>query len=93
MRRRQTEKDLYRQLKLTKFDFMPRGVFNIEEIYLHIKENYPTLCDDEYRCSFHCSSGVNQPEWKHVTRQVLSNLKTLNIDVRKSEIRSYWEFL
>jgi|1048.fasta_scaffold02471_8 hypothetical protein len=93
MPRRQPERDLYRQVKDSNFDFMPRGVFNMDEIYHHVKENYPNLCDDEYLCSTHCSNGLSQAEWKHVIRQVLSNIKTLDIHVRKSENRSYWEFL
>jgi hypothetical protein len=93
MPRRQPERDLLRQLKDSNFDFMPRGIIKMDEIYHHVKENYPTLCDDEYLCSTNCSNGDNQPEWKHAVRTLLNQYKALDIHVRKNEVRSYWEFL
>lgn len=45
-----------------------------EEIYPAVKQAYPDLCDDEYRCDDVCSQGNNQPEWKHAVRRVQQQL-------------------
>ena len=62
---RPIEKELYKTLKENELDFIPRGIYHIEEIYDFIKNEYHDLCDDNYLYIQHCRGGKNAPEWKH----------------------------
>lgn len=92
MARRPLEHELAENLKMTEFNFVPRGEILLESIYELVQRQYPNLCDDEYLCSDHCIAGMNQPEWKHVVRGVLDNLRKHAGPVNKSPQRNYWTF-
>ena len=91
MARRPIEKQLCKELKDSKFRFIPIGTIHIENIYELVQRNYRTLCDNEYFCSEHCRGGNNQPEWKHGVRSVLNQLKSNTGNIRKDARRNYWE--
>lgn len=90
MARRPTEKELIETLKENELDFIPRGIYHIQELYDFIKNEYPHLCDDNYLCIQHCRSGVKQPEWKHTVRSFLDNSKKNN-KIQKIPERGVWE--
>ena len=90
MVRRPTEKELIETLKENELDFIPRGIYHIQELYDFIKNEYPHLCDDNYMCIQHCRSGVKQPEWKHTVRSFLDNSKKNNKIQKIPEI-GQWE--
>lgn len=66
---------LYRLLMGSRFGFLGQGAFLLSEIYAVVKERYPKLCDDTYPCSVNCQSDHTQPEWRHVVRKALTDLK------------------
>jgi len=82
---------LYGALVESSFNIVPVGQFHIQDIYRKVKGNYPTLCDDQYLCANNCSSGHNQPEWKHAVRRALYELKRIGSRVSKGQI-NYWIF-
>ena len=90
MARRPIEKALYKTLKENELDFIPRGIYHIQELYDFIKNEYPHLCDDNYLCIQHCRSGVKQPEWKHAVRSFLKTRKDTNRILKMPE-RGFWE--
>ena len=90
MARRPTEKELIETLTENELDFIPRGIYHIQELYDFIKNEYPHLCDDNYLCIQHCRSGVKQPEWKHTVRSFLDNSKKNNKIQKIPEI-GQWE--
>src|SRR5438309_4561492 len=66
---------LYRALMHTHFAFVPRGEHALREVYSAVQSQYPTLCDDTFLCSTNCRSGHKRPEWQHVVRKALNDLK------------------
>jgi hypothetical protein len=90
MARRPIEKELYKTLKENELDFIPRGIYHIQELYDFIKNEYSHLCDDNYLCIQHCRGGGNEPEWKHVVRQFLGSSKKNNKILKMPE-RGFWE--
>ena len=90
MARRPTEKELIETLTENELDFIPRGIYHIQELYDFIKNEYPHLCDDNYLCIQHCRSGVKQPEWKHAVRSFLKTRKDTNRILKMPE-RGFWE--
>jgi len=54
MARRPIEKALYKTIKENELDFIPRGIYHIQELYDFIKNEYPHLCDDNYLCIQNC---------------------------------------
>jgi len=87
---RPIEKALYKTLKENELDFIPRGIYHIQELYDFIKNEYPHLCDDNYLCIQNCKSGGNSSEWKHVVRSFLGNCKKNNKILKMPE-RGFWE--
>lgn len=87
---RRKERDLSQALRDARFAFIPRGERHIDEIYRTVQANYPSLCDDSYYCSENCSSGNEQPEWKHTVRNALQSMKRTGI--RFTGKRGYWLF-
>ena len=75
---RPIEKELYKTLKENELDFIPRGIYHIEEIYDFIKNEYHDLCDDNYLYIQHCRGGKNAPEWKHEVRSFFKKLIKIN---------------
>ena len=85
-------KKLYRALVDRKFQFMGRSEQHIHDIYCAVKETFPLLCDDRYLCIDNCSSGIEQPEWKHTVRSALKTLKSDTGPVGHGGKRNYWIF-
>ncbi len=90
MARRPIEKKLIETLKENELDFILRGIYPIQDIYEHIKNRYPHLCEDDYLCNQHCANGVKQPEWKHTVRSFLSSYNRNN-KIQKIPERGVWE--
>jgi hypothetical protein len=72
---RQDLTELYGILMDSRFEFMGQGEVSLATIYSTVKARYPELCDDSYLCSVNCQSGHNQPEWRHIVRTALTDLK------------------
>jgi hypothetical protein len=92
MARRQIEQELADSLKLSEFNFIPRGTIDIQTVYELVHQTFPTLCDDTFLCSDHCIDGGNQPEWMHVVRGVLDGFNKQNGPITKNPQRNYWDF-
>jgi hypothetical protein len=90
MARRPIENELIETLRENELDFIPRGIFHIQEIYDFIKNEFPHLCDDNYLCNQHCKSVDTQPEWKHTVRTLLETLKKTDKILKLPEI-GFWE--
>lgn len=84
--------DLYRILVDARFEFIPRSEVHLREIYAIVKNRYPELCDDSYLCSTNCKSGYNSPEWKHVVRTGLNEMKKRGEPVSTGSSRGMWRF-
>lgn len=87
---RQDLTELYGILMDSRFEFVGQGEFPIATIYSTIKNRYPELCDDSYLCSVNCQSGHNQPEWRHVVRTALTDLKKRGQGVTSGSRRKFW---
>jgi hypothetical protein len=81
---------LYEILMTSRFEFMGQCEVQLITIYATIKERYSELCDDSYLCSVNCGSGHNQPEWRHVVRKALTDLKRANRGVAPGRDRGSW---
>ena len=84
--------ELYAHLVESDFDFLPRGEHIVDYVYLKVREQFPHLCDDAYRCYMNCQNGHDQPEWQHAVRKALQQRKNLEF-VHKSDKRGYWRFI
>lgn len=86
--------ELQGRLAESDFGFISDGNRGLnDDIYPKVKEEYPSLCDDEFRCSDTCSGGHDQPEWKHAVRRVLDMLKNNpESRVNKHSDRGVWKF-
>jgi hypothetical protein len=84
-------KELAERLVGCRFDFMSKGEHALEDIYRAVKAAYPQLCDDAYLCAENCASGLQQPEWRHAVRGVLTRLKRGGV-VERGERRGRWRF-
>ncbi len=87
---REDLKELYQELKRSRFQFVPRGTHHIDIIYREVKSRFPHLCDDSYLCAENCSSGHSQPEWNHTIRKALESLK--GESVLKDDRKGFWTF-
>ena len=83
---------LYRILTDVRFEFVPPGESDLRTVYEIIKHSYPELCDDSYQCATNCKSGVNQPEWKHVVRTALNEMKKRGERITTGSSRGLWVF-
>ena len=72
---RQDLQELYQHLMHERFRFMGPGEHKLQDVYSSVKSRYPQLCDDAYLCRDSCSSGDDQPEWKHTVRESLDALE------------------
>lgn len=88
----QALEELYRILADTRFDFMPRGESHLRRVYGLVRDRHPNLCDDTYLCSTCCKDGTDSPEWKHVVRGALNNLRKGRGPVSKGASHGYWIF-
>ena len=86
--------ELQGRLAESDFDFVSDGNRSLNnDIYPKVKEEYPSLCDDDFLCSDTCSGGHDQPEWKHAVRRVLDMLKNNpESRVNKHSDRGVWMF-
>jgi predicted HNH restriction endonuclease len=72
-------------------EFLPRPEIHLREIYKEVRGRHPDLCDDGYLCSTCCKDGTNNPEWHHVVRTVLNNMKKVGLAASGSS-RGVWLF-
>jgi predicted HNH restriction endonuclease len=82
--------ELYSILMESRFEFMGQGEASLPTIYTTIKSRYPELCDDSYLCAVNCQSGHNQPEWRHVVRTALTDLKKRGQGIMSGSRRQSW---
>jgi hypothetical protein len=75
-----------------RFDFMPRGEHHIRRIYQAVTKRHSELCDDTYLCSASCKHGTDSPEWQHVVRAVLKNIRDRGGPVSKGKGGGLWLF-
>ena len=87
--RAQEDGTLYKQLLASNLSFIPTGEHHIATIYSAIQEQFKELCDDSLLCHDNCARGDNQPEWKHVARNVMQELKVRG-KIKKGLSRGYW---
>lgn len=71
---RPIEIQLSQELRDCKLEFLGWNPVKLDEIYDAVKNEYPDLCDDEYKCNHYQRNSI-QPEWKHTVRNVLNGLK------------------
>jgi hypothetical protein len=84
---------LYRDLMHTRFAFVPRGERRLHEVYSAVQSQYPTLCDNTFLCSTNCRSGHKPPEWQHVVRKALNDLKKRMSNAVVRAQRGSWHFI
>ena len=84
--------ELYRVVMDSRFEFVPRGENHLRTVYEIVENRYPELCDNSYLCSTNCKSGVNQPEWKHIVRTVLNEMKKRGEPITTGGSRGVWVF-
>lgn len=84
--------ELYRILMDGCLDFVPRGEHHLRGVYTFVSERHPDLCDDRYLCSASCKSGYSSPEWQHVVRAVLKNVRARGGPITKGAVRGRWIF-
>jgi 5-methylcytosine-specific restriction protein A len=65
---------LYRRLKDSEFECVPPGFHETNDVYGMVRQEYPSLCDDNIQCQEVCSTDSTQPEWKHRIRTVQQGL-------------------
>jgi hypothetical protein len=84
------ESVLSRILRNNRFGFIPKGTYNIKQIYESVRARYPQLCDDEFLCKHCCKYGSSNPEWMHIVRLSLNHLKGPSSRVQKDPLHGYW---
>ena len=62
---------------------------SLDDLYSTVKQQFTSLCNNEYRCSDNCNTAHSQPEWQHKVRTVLNNLKKRNLVVRGLQPRCW----
>ena len=72
---RPIESQLYQELTGSCFNFIERGMREINEIYDCVQHRFPLLCDDEFHCQHQQHNGIHQAEWKHIVRSALGRCK------------------
>ena len=85
-------KTLYQNLHESRFDFVPVGEHQIDDIYRFVQQRFSGLCDDSYLCSENCRQGHNRPEWQHRTRAALWDLKKRFDQIDSGSQRGAWQF-
>jgi hypothetical protein len=82
---------LYKELMRLRFEFMPAGVYALQQIYAAVRVRYEELCNDSFLCKEVCTEGKNHPEWWHTTRRALTQLsRKYKHQVRKGSRHGYW---
>lgn len=91
MLNRETTKKLSKILNETNMGCMSTGIYSIQEIYVRVKEQYSSLCNDKYLCIESCKSGHKSPEWQHIIR---TNIQTMKRRGRILQVvRGTWKFV
>jgi hypothetical protein len=85
-------KQLYQEMRSTRFGFVPRGEHHLHEVYAAVKAHYPSLCDDALLCADNCASGHQRPEWEHVVRRALQAEKGTFGPVERGVKKVHWRF-
>lgn len=80
---------LYQSLIVSQFRFVGSGEITIDLIYEHVRNAFPAFCDDSYLCSENCGGVHHQPEWKHVIRKALTDLKRRGFVTQGQKRRSW----
>jgi hypothetical protein len=89
---RPSSRELYQELRKTRFGFVPPGEHHLHEVYTAVKAHYPSLCDDSFLCAENCGSGHQRPEWQHVVRRALQAEKGPSGQVERSSKSRHWLF-
>lgn len=89
---RPIESQLYKELVDSRFQFVERGIREINEIYDAVNREYGDLCDDEFKCDHRSNIGIGRPEWNHTVRNALERVSSIYDNIAHSEIRDYWIF-
>src|SRR5207253_3436550 len=85
-------KNLYQELRSTRFSFIPRGEHHLHDVYRAVKLQYPSLCDDTFSCAQNCARGNELPEWHHVVRRALQSEKGSSSHVERGSKKVHWRF-
>ncbi len=85
-------KNLYQELRTTRFSFIPRGEHHLHDVYQAVRLQYSSLCDDNFLCAENCASGSQLPEWQHVVRRALQAEKGANSLVERGDKKVHWKF-
>src|SRR5690242_4424792 len=72
---------LHQALIACRFNFVPEGRCSIQDLYITVKAQFAELCDDAYLCPHRGSEVHNRPEWQHVVRRSLDEMKTKAGDI------------
>jgi hypothetical protein len=89
---RPSVRELYQELRKTRFGFVPSGEHHLHEVYGAVKARYPSLCDDSFLCVDNCASGHQRPEWEHVVRRALQAEKGTSGQVERGVKKVHWRF-
>ena len=84
--------DLRTWLVESRLFFLPKGYYELKDLYDIIQEKVPHLCDDEILCT-HSGTTYNKPEWKHNVNWALHELKLKNVVKRLDETTGVWQKL
>lgn len=83
---------LYRTLFEGQFAFVPQGEHSVSDVLRLVKRHLPHLCDDDCHCPPEHNNGSSYPEWKHVARAALKNLRRYGVPIiYRREVR-VWSF-
>jgi hypothetical protein len=82
-------KMLCKLLVNSRFNFIPKGVHNLEDVQKAVKTFYPTLCDDSIKRE---DNGEN--EWEHQVRLALQRMqnKPATKHLNKGKKDGKWQF-
>ena len=89
---RQIEKELSQALRDSNLNFIRRGTIHLDEVYEEVRKYFWDLCDESYTCLGAGHSKSKQEEWKHVTRNVMSQISKKSDRLIFTGRRGYWEF-
>jgi hypothetical protein len=86
---RDIEKELYRLIIESEFNFLGNNFIHLSQIYELVRLEFPENCDDNNLCTCRHQIEATQPEWKHIVRSALSKLKVRQI-VERGAVNGFW---
>lgn len=89
MSRRETEKQLSKELSLNDFDFIESGTWTMSNVYEKVKMHYPQFCDDDYLCRDAHKSAHKDPEWHHIIRSRMQRSKNRSLRIHHISRNTY----